>query len=74
MFEERYVEVVSFANDTHMVNKYLKAGWVLLNVCSGQNDAGVGYHSMLLGWPAGADVVHPKDDSFPEPLWPNRTL
>ena len=63
MLEEKYVELIAFADDVYMVNKYLKAGWTLLNVCTAHNNsAGEDYHSMLLGWCGGGEVVHPEDD------------
>lgn len=63
MMEEKYIELITIADDTYLANKYLDAGWVLLNVCTGHNNSsGEDYHSLLLGWPAGCEVNHPKDD------------
>ena len=62
MMEERYVVLETIADDTDLANKYLKAGWVLLNVCTGINSCtGSGFHSMLLGWPEGKEAVYPRE-------------
>lgn len=63
MLEEKYVAVETIVDDTDLANRYLDAGWVLLNVCTGlNNSSGAGFHSMLFGWPEGREVVHPSVD------------
>lgn len=62
MLEEKYVTVETIDGDTDLANRYLAAGWVLLNVCTGLTTSGAGFHSMLLGWPEGREVVYPSVD------------
>lgn len=62
-------EVVTITGDAELVNAYLKAGWIILNVCTHFDPpCNTERSEVLLGWTQAAPAPHPNpdwDDLFP---------
>lgn len=56
-------EVVNIIGDCDLVNDYLDAGWVVLNVCTHfDTPYNTERNEILLGWTQAAPAPHPNPD------------